>query len=279
MENVSRQYSFICNQNGFTISVIEGEALMNAINKIHNIGPHALDYYRKTVLSSMQMVNFLKPGENLGFYVDSEEPFFRFKIEIHNSGAMRTLLLPEEFDDFPTEITGKCRIHKMVAGKEPYTSILELEKKPVQEIVNEVMEKSYQTKSKIIMLPNSNSSLMLTKLPPSNVNKKVEDFDDLSLEQIEEKFQNLINAALTIPNATVKDMDDLFSTKDLLYIGSKEVKFHCPCSHERMVGNLLTLPKQDQEGIFSDKDSVETRCDYCNTIYEIKKEEVLKELH
>ena len=193
--------------------------------------------------------------------------------------TMRTLLLPEEFDDFPTEITGKCRIHKMVAGKEPYTSILELEKKPVQEIVNEVMEKSYQTKSKIIMLPNSNSSLMLTKLPPSNVNKKVEDFDDLSLEQIEEKFQNLINAALTIPNATVKDMDDLFSTKDLLYIGSKEVKFHCPCSHERMVGNLLTLPKQDQEGIFSDKDSVETRCDYCNTIYEIKKEEVLKELH
>ncbi len=82
MESISRQYSFICNKNGFTISVIEGNSLINNISKMHNIGPHALNFYRKTVLSSLQMVNFLKPGENLGFYIDSEEPFFRFKIEL-----------------------------------------------------------------------------------------------------------------------------------------------------------------------------------------------------
>jgi molecular chaperone Hsp33 len=279
MKNASRQYSFISNSHGFTISVIEGESLMSEISKIHNIGPYALDYYTKTVLSSIQMLNFLKPGENLGFYIDSEEPYFRFKIELHNSGSLRTLLLPEEFDDFPTRITGKCRIHKIISGKAPYTSIIELNNKPIELVVNEVMDQSYQTKSKIIMNPNSMSSLMLTKLPPSNMNKKIEDFDDLSMQEIEAKFNDLIQAALLIPNADIKIMEELFSAKGLTYIGSKEVSFNCPCSKDRMIENLFTLPEKDRHEIFIDKKSIETRCDYCNTIYEIHKQEILKELH
>ncbi|MFT6631692.1 MAG: molecular chaperone Hsp33 [Bacteriovoracaceae bacterium] len=279
MKNTSRQYSFICNKNGFTISVIEGDSLIQEISKIHNIGPHALEYYRKTVLSSLQMVNFLKPGESLGFYIDSEDPFFRFKIELGNNGALRTLLLPEEFEDFPQNIQGKCRIHKIMQGKEPYTSVLNLEDQPVETIVNEVIEKSYQTRSKVLTSKDCSSSIMITKLPPSNVNKKVEDFDDLSMEQIQEQYSDLIQAALIIPNADVQIMDELFSAAGLMYIGSKEVKFDCPCSHQRMVENLFTLPEVDRHDIFKDGDTVETRCDYCNTIYEIKKDEILKPLH
>jgi molecular chaperone Hsp33 len=252
---------------------------MEEISKIHNIGPHALDYYRKTVLSSLQMLNFLKPGESLGFYIDSEEPFFRFKIEIGNTGTLRTLLLPEEFQNFPKTINGKCRIHKIMQGKEPYTSILELEDHPVESIVNEVIEKSYQTSSIVLTSEDSPSSVMITKLPPSNVNKKVKDFDDLSMEQIQEQYSNLINAALIIPDADVQTMDELFSTAGLQYIGSKEVSFNCPCSHQRMVENLFTLGEADRKDIFKDTNSIETRCDYCNTVYDISKDEILKELH
>ena len=120
---------------------------------------------------------------------------------------------------------------------------------------------------------------MLPKLPPSNVNKKIEDFDDLTIQEIEEKFNDLIQAALLIPNADVKTMEELFSTKELSYIGSKEVRFDCPCSKERMVENLFTLPEKDRNEIFIDKETIETRCDYCNTIYEIHREEILKALH
>ena len=93
MEN-SRQYSFINNENGFTISFINGQQLISELTTIHNIGPKAIEYYQKSVLSSLQMVNFLKPGESLGFYIDSEDPFYRFKIEIGQAGSYRTLLLP-----------------------------------------------------------------------------------------------------------------------------------------------------------------------------------------
>ena len=52
--------------------------------------------FRDCVLSSLQLVNYLKPGENAGFYIDSQEPFYNFKIELNNQGTFRTLILPKD---------------------------------------------------------------------------------------------------------------------------------------------------------------------------------------
>ncbi|MBT4792319.1 MAG: Hsp33 family molecular chaperone HslO [Halobacteriovoraceae bacterium] len=275
----SRQYSFINDENGFTISLIDGHELIKTLAKIHNIGPNALDYYRKTVLSSLQMINFIKPTESLGFYIDSEDPFYRFKIEMSNSGTLRTLLLPEEFEDLPHQLTGKCRITKIMQDTNPYTSILDFTDHPVENLVNEVMEKSYQTNSKIITDKTYSTSLMLTKLPSSNIDKKIETFEDISLDKIEQKYHQIIQAALLLPAHSIEDYVQLFNTAGFSYLGSKEVKFHCPCSKERMIDNIFTLRKEDREDLFSDRSVIETRCDYCNSVYDIQKNEIIKNLH
>mgnify|MGYP003685661653 CR=1 FL=1 len=274
----SLQFGFINNQHGFTISFIEGHELIKQISNIHNIGPNALEFYRKTVLGSTQLINFLKPGENLGFYIDSEEPYFKFKIEMSHNGSLRTLLLPEDFEDFPRKFTGKCRVNKIIQGKAPYTSVLDYKDFPIENIVNEVMEKSYQTNSRVYMSEDFSSSLMLTKLPPTNINKKIEDYEDLSFADMLEEYKELVNSALKLKNTTVEETEKLFSKYEFNYLGSKSVKFHCPCSHERMVGNLYTLKQSDINEIFSEDNQIETRCDYCNIIYTIKKEEVIKKL-
>ena len=286
MEN-SRQYSFINNENGFTISFINGQQLISELTTIHNIGPKAIEYYQKSVLSSLQMVNFLKPGESLGFYIDSEDPFYRFKIEIGQAGSYRTLLLPEDFEDFPTHLTGKCRIHKFMPNSQPYTSILEFENHALEDLVNEVIDKSYQTMSKVFVNTESNNCLMLTKLPPSNVDKKIEDFEDLSLEKIEKKYAPMLEKIQSANISGLKSIVSFFEKEDLHYIGSKEVKFNCPCSKERMIENLFTINKEDRESLFdpenspagSKKNAIETRCDYCNTVYEILKSDIVKDLH
>jgi molecular chaperone Hsp33 len=266
----SRQYSFINNKHGFTISLIEGHSLIDEISKIHNIGELATDFYKKTVLSAQQLINFLKPGENLGFYIDSEEPYFKFKIEMAQNGSLRTLLLPEEFDDLPSNFTGKCRVTKSYAQKAPYTSILDFENHPVENLVNEVTEKSYQTNSEILSSQDVASSLMLTKLPPTNINKKIEDYEDLSMSDFKLEFKELIDSALALTHTNVAEVEKLFTKYDFNYLGSKEVKFNCPCSKERMVNNLYSLNPADIKSLFIDEPSIETRCDYCNTLYEIK---------
>jgi molecular chaperone Hsp33 len=274
--SLSRQFSFINNQHGFTISLIEGHSLIDEIIKVHNIGPNALDFYQKTVLGSLQLINFLKPGETLGFYIDSEEPYFRFKIEMSNNGTLRTLLLPEEFDDFPVLFTGNCRVNKIFASKSPYTSIIDYKDFKVQDIANELMDKSYQTNGKILVAEDASCSLLVIKLPPTNINKKIDDYEDLSMDDFLKTHQELIDTALNFKNSDIEKIESAFLEKEFRYLGSKEVKFDCPCSHERMVNNLFTLSESDRLDIFVDKEFIETRCDYCNTIYKIETKEILK---
>lgn len=67
---------------------------MAEIYKIHNIGPIASKFYDQTILTGLHLINFTKINENIGYYIDSNEPYFRFKIEMNNAGTLRTLLLP-----------------------------------------------------------------------------------------------------------------------------------------------------------------------------------------
>lgn len=270
MLNESRIYSFIDNQSGFTLSFLEGQKLMADLITIHNLGSMALDYYRKTVLTSMQMVNFLKPGENLGFYIDSEHPYFRFKIEINNTGTMRTLILPEEFSEFPDRITGVCRVSKIFSNnKIPYTSVGQVHDEKHEELTNKILRESYQTNSEVLTSELVDQTLMITKLPPVEIKKEV--LEDISLKEYlltQKKFsQKLFEKAFN----DVKGIVEFFESEGFLYLGSKEIKFYCPCSKERMVQNLATLHKQDIEEVFQDDDSIDVRCDYCNTNYNIQR--------
>lgn len=275
---ISRQFSFINNKVGYTLSLLTGSKLIEEITGIHNIGPNALNFYKKTILGSAQLIHFLKPGETLGFYIDSEDPYFKFKIEMGQMGTLRTLLLPEEFDDFPTTFNGQCRVHKVYANKPAYTSVIEYKDFKLEELSNEVLDKSYQTSSKILISETINNSIMITKLPPTNINKKIDDFEDMKMDEFVKTYSKLIAQALSQKSSDVAEAEKIFNKFDFSYLGSKEVRFHCPCSLDRMIANFHTLPEKDLEEIFEDKNEVETRCDYCNTIYSIEKEAIFKNL-
>lgn len=276
---ISRQFSFINNKVGYTISLLTGDKLIEEISEIHNIGPKAYDFYKKTILGSAQFINFLKPGETLGFYIDSEEPYFKFKIEMGNMGTMRTLLLPEEFDDFPTTFSGTCRVNKVYTNQSPYTSVIDYKDFKIEDLPNEVMDKSYQTNSRILISEKKNNSIMITKLPPTNINKQIDDFEDLKQDDFIKNFKELLDVALAEKSSDVESVEKIFAKFEFNYIGSKEVRFHCPCSMERMVTNFQKLPLTDLEEIFKDDDLAETRCDYCNTIYEVTKESAFRKVH
>lgn len=271
----SFQYSFINNQHSFTINFINGAGFLAEISKIHNIGPHAIDFYKNTLLSSLHMLYFLKAGESLGLYIDSELPYYRFKIELGHTGSFRTLLLPEEFDTFPNKLNGQCRIYKFMPGRTPYTSLLEFKSHPIENLVNEIISRSYQVKSKIIIDTKNQNSLMITKLPPSNINKKIEDFSDLDLNNIEKEFRNFIKTTLQSTLSNEQKIAQIFQANNFQYLGRKQVHFYCPCSKERMIENLFTLPENERLSLFKKEHFIETRCDYCNTIYTIGKEEIV----
>lgn len=270
----SRLYSFLESKIGFSIHFLEGTKLITDVYETHNVGPNASTYYKNTILTAQHMLNFLKSGESLGVYIDSEDPYFRFKIEMGHQGTMRTLLLPEEFSEFPTHVSGVTRISKIFPNKTPYTSIVKLENTEADDVINQVLKESYQTNSKIFISDNKDQSIMITKLPPTNVDKEGNVEDDISLidfiSQQDSFIKDLFNNHYDDTELITKRFEDIgFS-----YLGSKEVKFHCPCSKNRMMTNLLNLHHNDLNDVFAEDNQIEIRCDYCNTLYEISKEDL-----
>ncbi|MDD4973378.1 MAG: Hsp33 family molecular chaperone HslO [Bacteriovorax sp.] len=268
-------YSFIDQKDGFTLHFLEGQKLINDLAIIHSSRGGGFHYFRDTILSIQLMISYLKPGEGLGIYIDSEEPYFRLKVEMSEQGQMRTLLLPENFNEFPKSISGRCRIVKTMPNEaHPYTSIIELKDVNSHEVVNSILRESYQFNSEIFLSEESDQSVMIMKLPDININKIKTDYN-LSVLDYWQKHKEYISELFKQHTSEYDIIQSHLEKLGLLYLGSREIKFKCNCSRERMVQGLWSIAKTSglDQIFLPGETEIETKCDYCKTSYLILKEE------
>ena len=157
--------SFLDQEQDFLLHFFKGKHLLDELSTIHGLKGSGKKFFREIILTFENMISFLKPGEGFGIYIDSELPYFRFKIETNWTGTMRTLLLPELFNEFPEKFTGQCRVSKIFTGSQKsYTSIIEIENLSFFDLGNKILTESYQMQAKTYLGENDNSSLLILKL-------------------------------------------------------------------------------------------------------------------
>lgn len=272
MLNTSRLYSFLDHKNGFNIHFLEGQKLIHDLVLLHPMQGAGFAYFRDTFLSLLPIIFFLKPSESLGIYIDSDEPYFRLKIETNSAGHTRTLLLPEEFNQFPMKITGNARVTKTsTSHNAPYTSVIELKNIETKEVINQIFTESYQTNSEVIVAEISDQSVMVTKLPPLNVNSSID--ESVSRQEFTKKHKAFFHSVFETATDDIEKIVKMFEDKGFAYMGSRQIDFFCPCSKDRMVLNLRGL-YGDIDELFDGKDTLEIKCDYCRKVYEIQKSEI-----
>jgi molecular chaperone Hsp33 len=269
----SRLYSFLDHKNGFNVHFLEGQKLIHDLVLLHPMQGAGFAYFRDTFLGLLPIIFFLKPGESLGLYIDSEDPYFRLKIETNSAGHTRTLLLPEEFNQFPMKINGKARVTKLFSNHaQPYTSVIALDEVETKDVINNIFKESYQTNSEVIVGEVSDQSIMVTKLPPINVNSNID--ETISRKEFIKKNKHFFHDVFETATDDIEKIVKMFEDKGFAYMGSRQIDFFCPCSKDRMVLNLRGLYKDDLDELFAKDATVEIKCDYCRKKYEITKAEV-----
>lgn len=270
----SRLYSFLDHKSGFNIHFLEGQKLIHDLVLLHPIKQSGFAYFRDTFLGILPIVFFLKPGESLGIYIDSQDPYFRLKIETNSAGHTRTLLLPEEFNLFPMKITGQVRVTKIFPdGKSPYTSMIELNNVDSREVINQIFNESYQTNSEVIVGDVSDQSIMVTKLPPLNVNSTVD--ETVSRQEYIKKHKGFFHEVFEMATDDIEKIVKMFEDHGYSYLGSRMINFFCPCSEDRMIMNLRGLFHEDLTELFKDSETVELDCDYCKKHYSLTKAQII----
>lgn len=272
----SRLYSFLDHVNGFNVHFLEGQRLIHDLVLLHPMKGAGLSYFRDTFLGLLPIIFFLKPGETLGIYIDSEDPYFRLKIETNSAGHTRSLLFPEEFNLFPMQISGKVRITKVSPNHStPYTSMLELKAVDSSQVINQILNESYQTNSEVIVGELSDQSIMVTKLPPLKVNAALLD-ETASRKEFIKKHSIFFQDVFAAASDDIEKIVKMFEDHGFSYLGSRQISFFCPCSKERMIVNLRGLSHHQPEELFEEgKDTLEVKCDYCRKTYEIARSEII----
>ena len=109
------------------------------------------------------------------------------------------------------------------------------------------------------------SGAMIIELLPGHSEEDIVYLENLHLKPISSVFAE--NDDL---HAYLKE---LFPDAEILE--EKNVKYHCDCSRERFMRNLLTLPKKDLEEIAED-DHIDIRCEFCDKTYRFDKDDIQK---
>lgn len=270
---ISRLYSFLDHKNGFNIHFLEGQKLIQDLVITHSMQGSGFAYFRDTFLGLMPVIFFLKPGESVGIYIDSNDPYFRLKIETNSAGHTRALLLPEEFNSFPMALTGQARLTKIFQNqKNPYTSVVELNDVKTKDVINRILGESYQTNSEVIVGELSDQSIMVTKLPPLNVNKD-HDPNPSRQEYIKAK-SSFFHEVFETANTDIEKIVKMFEDQGLSYLGSRQIDFFCPCSQERIVLSLRGMYVKDVDELFQEDKELEVKCDYCKKKYMISRNDI-----
>lgn len=275
----SRLTSFIDQKAGFTIHYFDGQSVIRDLALIHNVKGDGFRFFRDAVLTFFPLVAYLKNGESFGFYIDSNEPWFRFKLEANTQGYMRTLLSPDRFDDFPQAITGFCRLSKIPPGKyEAYNSVVELNNLSVGEIANLILKESYQVNAYLHLSQDSDQAILFQRLPDKQVDRTVREDRPELVDYVSEQVK-LLDKILKSGAVQYADLLKHFNEIDIDLLTSTEVSFKCACSRDRMIQGIASLTRSEGlDGVFEGKETIETKCDYCQTHYLITRDEVTNSL-
>ncbi len=271
----SHLYTFIDEERQYALYFLEGQKLIHDLALRHGLMGASFAGFRDVVLSVQPLIALLKRGENFGFYIDSSQPEFYIKIETGHHGCTRCMMWPTGLQALPPQLTGHVRLQKLFpGGRPPYESILQAQGQTTREMINKVLAESYQVNSALSVSQDSDQSVLLHLLPPLPGSDEYE----YSLgavrrrrARIEPGLHDIFRRALTSPEAIRESFADI----GFRLLASRDVRFQCACSRQRMVRNLIMVQRRQQEDLFDPgEDSLHIICEYCKAEYRISRDEL-----
>ncbi len=268
----SQLLTFIDEMREYALYFLEGQKLIQELALVHPIQGQGFAYFRETVLSVQPMIALLKGGEQIGFYLDSDKPDFRLKIETGHVGATRCMLLPEDFSEFPASMHGFARVLKLFPNnRPPYDSVIQIDGLALRQVVNRVLTDSYQVDCAIAVSDVSDQSLMLHQLPMLEGRDESPGAVKARRDGIRGKVEALFARALTDPG----EIAEAFSVVGFRLLAQRPVRFECNCTRDRMLSHLVPIYRREGESLFSPGcETLEIRCEYCKSKYDYSRGEL-----
>lgn len=155
---------------------------------------------------------------------------------------------------------------------QPYQGIVPLEGSSVAEVLELYMKSSEQLDTRLWLAADEQycAGLLLQRLPGQGGTAVPETSDKRSPEQTWENVAQLFRTVET-PELLETDTDTLIHRllweEDLIAFDPEDIRWHCPCTRQRVADMLKMLGKDEVMSILDEQDSIRVSCNFCGKPY------------
>ncbi|MGB3290633.1 MAG: Hsp33 family molecular chaperone HslO [Burkholderiaceae bacterium] len=185
--------------------------------------------------------------------------------EIPADGSLQTLMNPDGKGRFIVILDPG----RETTGMQPYQGVVPLEGDSVAQVLESYMRNSEQLDTRLWLAADSSlaAGLLLQRLPSHGGTQAAAEHSP------EETWERICHLAATLKHDELLELDTdtlihrLFWDENLTAFDGQEVRWHCPCTRERVAGMLRGLGRQEIEDILSERESVDIVCNFCGKPY------------
>lgn len=154
-------------------------------------------------------------------------------------------------------------------GMQPYQGVIPLEGESVAQVLESYMRNSEQLDTRLWLAsdPEHAAGLLLQRLPGHGGTQAPAEHSP------DETWTRVCHLAATVKREELLELDTdplihrLFWEENLIAFQPEDVRWHCPCTRERVAGMLRGLGRQEVEDILSEREHVDIVCNFCGKPY------------
>ncbi|SHI28053.1 Hsp33 family molecular chaperone HslO [Pollutimonas bauzanensis] len=236
------------------------------------------------VSAAVLLATNIKFDGSLVLQLQGDGPIALVVVECTADLAIRATVTLREGHDIPADGTlqsllnahGKGRFvvvldpNRDTTDLEPYQGIVPLEGDSVAQVLELYMRNSEQLDTRIWLASDAENSagLLLQRLPDHGGTT------DEDHESRDETWTRVRHLAATVKYGELLELDSdtlihrLFWEEDLIAFEPQQVRWHCPCTRERVANMLRMLGREEIEDILSEREKIDISCNFCGKPYQ-----------
>lgn len=275
MTNEGNLRAFACITTGLT----------NELCRRHGTSPTASAALGRALTGGALMGALLKTGQRVAIKFEGNGPLRKILVEADANGAVRGCVGVPDADVPPKDgkldvagVLGRAgflTVTKDLGLKEPYRGTVQLYTSEIAEDLAYYLTESEQTPSAVGLgvyaeldgTVSAAGGFLIQSLPPA---------DEALVDRLMERIGRLtsITDLLRQGNSPEDLLAKLFDGVPFTVLEKRALAFQCSCSREKIESVLISLGKEELEGLMAKKEAVEITCEFCREVYRVELNEL-----
>ncbi|QVQ24182.1 Hsp33 family molecular chaperone HslO [Achromobacter deleyi] len=276
---------YLTEDRSVRVQAVRLEETWKAVQANHDYPPAITHLLGELVAASTLLAANIKFDGSLVLQIQGDGPIALLVVECRSDLSLRATVKMREGHDVPTDGNMQSLLNpggngrfivvldpqRKLPGQTTYQGIVPLEGDTVAQALQHYMKASEQLDTRLWLAADADhtAGMLVQRLPHHGG----ADAQILSEQAATETWDRINALASTLKRDEMLETDidtlihRLFWEETLVAFDPQPVRWHCPCTRERVASMLRSLGEEEVNSILAERGQVDVGCDFCGKPY------------